>query len=112
MARLSERQFRWLLSAIGFGSFVALLTLEVVTEGDEISPLDVAVDGLTLLLTITAAVGVALLAQRMQAQHEEKMILIQDLEVARAEGEGWRTKAQSHLAELSPKWTSSSPNGA
>ena len=100
MARLSERQIRWLLSAIGFGSFVALLTLEVVTEGDEISPLDVAVDGLTLLLTIAAAVGVALLAQRMHTQHEEKMILIQDLEVARAEGDGWRTKVQSHLAEL------------
>jgi hypothetical protein len=55
------------------------------------------VDALGLLLTICAAVGVALLAQRVQAEREEKAALVRDLELARAEGESWRAKVQSSL---------------
>ena len=33
----------------------------------------------------------------MQAQHEEKMTLIKDLEIARKEGQHWRSKVQSKL---------------
>jgi DNA-binding CsgD family transcriptional regulator len=51
-------------------------------------------------LTIGAAVGVALLAQRMHRQHEERIGLMHDLELARAEGNGWRSKVRSHLAGL------------
>ena len=100
MANLSERQTRWAFAGMGFGCFVLLLTLEVVTEGDELEPLDVIVDAVSILLTIGAAVGVGLLAQRMHSQHEEKLALIRDLETARAEGNGWRTKVQAHLAGL------------
>ena len=100
MANLSERQIRWLLGTIGAGSFALLLTIEVVTEADDLSLLDVTFDAVTLLLTIGAAVGVALLVQRMQAQHEEKMSLIRDLDTARTEGQGWRNKVQSHLNGL------------
>jgi hypothetical protein len=82
VAGLDERQIRWLLAGMGFGSFVLLLALEIVTEADEISLLDLVVDALGLLLTISAAVGVALLAQRVQAQHEEKAALVRDLELA------------------------------
>lgn len=100
MASVSERGVRWLLASVGVGCFALLLTLDVVTETDEISPLDFAVDALSLLLTIGAAVGVALLAQRIQAQHEEKTALIRDLKIARAEGDAWRNKVRSHLAGL------------
>jgi DNA-binding CsgD family transcriptional regulator len=96
----SERRIRWLLGGIGAISFALLLALEIVTEGDELSPLDLLVDAISILLTIGAAVGVALLAQRMHAQHEERMALINDLEIARAEGGGWRAKVRSHLAGL------------
>lgn len=98
--RLGERQIRWALAGIGSTCFALLLALEIVTEGDELSLLDLVVDGLSILLTIGAAVGVALLAQRMHAQHDEKMTLIRDLEIARVEGNGWRTKVRSHLAGL------------
>ncbi len=98
--RLGERQIRWALAGIGSTCFALLLALEIVTEGDELSLLDLVVDGLSILLTIGAAVGVALLAQRMHAQHDEKMALIRDLEIARVEGNGWRTKVRSHLAGL------------
>jgi len=100
MVNLSERQTRWAFAGFGIVCFVLLLTLEIATEGDEISAVDLAVDALSILLTIGAAVGVAFVALRMQIQHEEKMTLIRDLETAKAEGNGWRTKVQSHLAGL------------
>jgi DNA-binding CsgD family transcriptional regulator len=94
---LSERQIRWILAGVGLGSFVLLLMLEIVTEEDEIDLLDLLVDALHILLVIAAAVGVALLAQRVHAQHEERAALARDLEIARAEGERWRAKVQSSL---------------
>ena len=105
MAHLSERQIRWGLGAIGAGSFVLLLAIEIATEGDELSLVDIVFDAITLLLTIGAAVGVALLVQRMQSQHEEKMALIRDLDGARAEGRDWRNKVQSHLNGLRSEMT-------
>jgi DNA-binding CsgD family transcriptional regulator len=100
MVAPAERKIRWLLTAAGAGCFALLLLLEIVTEGDELSLFDVAVDAVTILLTIGAAVGVALLAQRMQSQHEERSALLRDLAIARAEGNGWRDKARAHLAGL------------
>ena len=98
---LSERQLRWLLGGIGAGCFVLLLALEIVTEpDDEVTLPDLIVDAATILLTICSAVGVALLVQRVHVQHEEKMTLLRDLDVARAEGEAWRSRVQSHLTGL------------
>lgn len=100
MNRLSERSFRGLLGGVGLGCFLLLLTLDYMTENDEITFIDWLVDAVTLFLTIGASVGIALLVQRMHTQHEEHLALIQDLEIARAEGQGWRTKVQAHLAGL------------
>jgi DNA-binding CsgD family transcriptional regulator len=97
VANLSERQTRGILAGVGAGSFALLMMLEVLTEQDEITLFDLLVDAITVLLTISAAVGVALLALRMQAQHEEKMALIRDLDIARKEGQHWRSKVQSKL---------------
>jgi DNA-binding CsgD family transcriptional regulator len=97
---LTERQTRWLLVLVGAGAYVLLMTLEVVTEQDDVSLPDFLVDAFGTLLLIASSVGVALLVQRMQSQHEEKMDLIRDLEIARIEGDGWRSKVQSHLAGL------------
>ncbi|NNG03188.1 MAG: helix-turn-helix transcriptional regulator [Inquilinus sp.] len=100
MANFSERRIRWILGAVGFGSFALLLSLEILPDIGNLTIFDIASDALALSLTISAAVGVALLAQRMQLQHEEKLELIRSLEVARSEGEGWRKKVQSHLNGL------------
>ena len=83
MPRLSEARFRWLLAGIGLGSYTLLLGLEIATEQDDLDLADILVDALALLLTIASAVGVALLVQRMHSQHEEKLNLIRDLEIAR-----------------------------
>jgi DNA-binding CsgD family transcriptional regulator len=98
MVSPGERRIRWLLAGAGVGCFALLLTLEIVTERDELSPFDLAIDAVAILLTIGAAVGVGLLAQRMHAQHEERTALLRDLEIARAEGNGWRDKVRAHLA--------------
>jgi DNA-binding CsgD family transcriptional regulator len=100
MRHLSEWQLRWLLGGIGAGCFALLLALEIATEPDEITLPDLIVDAATILLTISSAVGVALLVQRIHVQHEEKLTLLRDLEVARAEGEDWRNRVQTHLTGL------------
>lgn len=97
MPRLTEGQIRWLLASVGLGSYALLLGLEVATEEDDLDLVDFMIDALTLFLTIAAAVGVALLVQRMHSQHEEKMTLIRDLEIARIEGQSWREKVQKNL---------------
>ncbi len=97
---LNEKQIRWVLAGVGLGFYVLILSLEIVTEQDDIEFFDVLVDAVALFLTIGSAVGVALLVQRMHVQHEEKMTLIRDLEVARAEGDDWRSKVQSHMAGI------------
>lgn len=100
MITLSERGIRLMLAALAFGCFMLLLGLEIQTETDEITLSDILVDALGILLNIGAAVGVGLLAFRLQAQHDEKIALIRSLDVARAEGEDWRRRASSHLAGL------------
>ena len=97
---LNEKQIRWVLAGVGLGFYVLILSLEIVTEQDDIEFFDVLVDAVALLLTIGSAVGVALLVQRMHVQHEEKMTLIRDLEFARSEGDNWRSKVQSHMAGI------------
>ena len=97
MDDFSERQLRWLYSAIGGGCFTLLVALEIVTESDEIDAFDLAVDAITILLTIGAATGVALLVERLQRQREESLALLADLRVARAEGEAWRRRMEEHL---------------
>lgn len=97
---LDERRTRWLFAGLGFGCFVLLLTLEIVTERDEFSLQDMLVDALTILLEIGTAVCLALLANRMHVQHEERLALIRDLEIARVEGDGWRDKVRSHMSGL------------
>ena len=71
----SERMTRLLLAGIGLGCFALLLTLEIVTESDDLEWPDVLVDAVGILLVIGASVGVAMLATRMQGQHEEKLNL-------------------------------------
>lgn len=92
-----ERRIRWLLAAVGGGCFALLLGLEIATESDDLDVFDMAVDALSLMLTIGAATGVALLVQRLQRQHEEKMALLADLKTARAEGRAWRQRAENHM---------------
>ena len=96
----TERQFRWLLGGVGLGALALLLTLEVVTEKDGLTFAEFLLEAFEVVLIVTAAGGVTLLLQRMRAQHEEKVALLRNLEIARAEGKQWRSKAYSQLAGI------------
>lgn len=100
MSAARDRNINWIFAGIGLGSYFSLLGLEALTETDDFSLADRLVDALALLLTITAAVGVALLVQRVHKDHEEKISLIRALETARTEGLTWRSKARKHLNGL------------
>ena len=100
MGNLSERQIRWILVGVGAGAFVLLRALDVWFDTDPFDLPAFLVDTVQALLVITSAVGVALLVQRMQKQHEEKMTLLRDLDTARAEGRDWRAKVQANLAGI------------
>lgn len=88
------------MGGIGVLCFALLQALEVLTETDDVSLADMAGDTLKSILIIGSAVGVALLAQRMQIQHEERLELTNDLKLARAEGHAWRAKVHSHSVGL------------
>jgi DNA-binding CsgD family transcriptional regulator len=100
MGKLTEWQIRLVLGGIGAVSFGLLMALEILTETDEVELADVLVDGFGLLLMVATTVGLALLIHRMQSQHEEKLDLIRNLDIARAEGTEWRKKAEAHLQGL------------
>lgn len=97
MGNLGERRIRWILGGVGFGSYALLLALELATEQDDLELGDFLVDALALALMIASAVGLALLTQRVQSQHEERLGLIRDLKIARAEGEAWRSKVHERM---------------
>ena len=95
-----ESRIRWTLALGGLAAFLLMLGVEVVTEDERIRLWDLLGDALQMALLVATAVACALLAVRMQSQHEEKLSLIRDLEMARAEGESWRREARSLVAGL------------
>jgi DNA-binding CsgD family transcriptional regulator len=84
-------------AALAVAAFAALLGLEAATEENGLSATELVLEVTELLLTIGAAVGVALVVVRMNVQHEERITLMRDLATARAEGESWRKRVQAHL---------------
>lgn len=100
MEAFAERGRRWRLGLLGTGAVATLLWMEIVTEEGGVSPLELLLETVELGLTIAAACAFALLAGRMQAQHEEKLTLLRDLAAAKAEGEVFRTQVQAHLDGL------------
>jgi DNA-binding CsgD family transcriptional regulator len=95
-----ESRIRWTFGLVGAGAFAALLGLEIASENGPVSTLKLLLEALELALTLAAAAGFTLLAGRLRAQHEERLALMRDLEVARMEGQTWRARAQAHLDGL------------
>jgi DNA-binding CsgD family transcriptional regulator len=91
----------WRLGMFGATAVAAILGMEIATEPDGVSLLELLLEATELGLTIAAAVAIALMFGRLRAQHVERMALIRDLHDARRVGEDWRRQAQSHLDGLS-----------
>lgn len=97
---MSERALRVRWALCGLGAFALLLGIEFLTEDDEFDLADFLGDALQTALIIASATGVAMLTGSFQKEREEKQVLTRDLEMARAEGASWRSRAQRYLAGL------------
>ncbi|HVP31888.1 MAG TPA: LuxR family transcriptional regulator [Myxococcota bacterium] len=100
MLQSREARVRLALASAGLLAFVAMLAIEVATDDEPVRALDLAGDALQMALLVATAVACALLAVRVQSQRDERLSLLRDLELARAEGEAWRRDARAHLEGL------------
>ena len=97
---MNQRSVRIWAGALGIGAFMLLRTIDVLTETDPVSLAEVLGDPLETALIVASAVGVALLTGSLTHERAERDALTRDLEMARAEGEAWRGRAQSYVAGL------------
>ncbi|MGH8536516.1 MAG: helix-turn-helix transcriptional regulator [Gammaproteobacteria bacterium] len=95
-----ERRTRWLLGGAGIGAFAVLMTLEFVLEADGITFAKVLLEILEFALTLVAIGGIVLLFQRFHRNQDERLELMRDLEMAREEGEVWRSQSRSYVEGL------------
>ncbi|MCB0318456.1 MAG: response regulator transcription factor [Bdellovibrionales bacterium] len=70
---------------------------EILTDGEQISVFEFLFDTIEKALIITGAAGVFILLKDSQEQKKERQTLINQLEVARIEGESWRQNAQTFV---------------
>jgi DNA-binding CsgD family transcriptional regulator len=69
-------------------------------EDPAISIGELALESLELIPVIGATVGVVLLFRTAARQREEQLVLLRDLEIARVQGQRWRSEARTVLNGL------------
>jgi DNA-binding CsgD family transcriptional regulator len=97
---VNDRSQRIWSGIIGVGAFAALMVIDIVTDPEARSLGELLGDTLELALIVASATGVALLSGSLQRERQERTSLARDLQIARAEGEAWRQRAQTYLAGL------------
>jgi DNA-binding CsgD family transcriptional regulator len=97
---VNQRSVRIWAGVLGVGAFVLLRAIDVLTETDPVSVGEFLGDSLETGLIVASAVGVALLTGSLTHERAERDALMRDLEMARAEGEAWRGRAQGYVAGL------------
>jgi len=97
---VNHRAVRIWAGGLALGAFVLLRTIDFMTETDPISLGEFLADSLETGLIVACAVGVALLTGSLTHEREERSALTRDLEMARAEGESWRGRAQGYVSGL------------
>jgi DNA-binding CsgD family transcriptional regulator len=95
---LDGRTRVWAIVAVIAGIGL-LLGLELIEE-PELGPLDLLLEVVDILPVVLTSVGVVLLFRVTRHQRDEHLKVIRDLELARAQGQRWRTSARSHLVGL------------
>jgi DNA-binding CsgD family transcriptional regulator len=99
MNDLIDRRTRIWAAVTIVGGIGLLLGLELREEPD-LSVADMAFEILDILPVVLTSVGVALLFLMAGRQREEQLNLIRDLEMARTQGQRWRTEARTLLNGL------------
>jgi DNA-binding CsgD family transcriptional regulator len=95
---IDSRTRIWAVVAViaGIGLY---LGLELIEE-PEMTPLQLLLELVDIVPVVLTSVGVALLFQVSQRQHDEHVKVIRDLEIARIQGQRWRSEARTHLNGL------------
>jgi DNA-binding CsgD family transcriptional regulator len=88
----------WAVLAVIAG--VALYLLLELREEPNMSATDMAFELVDIVPSVLTSVGVILLFQVSRQQHDEQRNLIRDLELARAQGQRWRSEARTFLNGL------------
>jgi DNA-binding CsgD family transcriptional regulator len=78
---------------------VLFLAIEWIEEPDQ-SPWELALELLKIAPVVATSVGVAVLFRITRAQRDEHLQVIRDLEVARLQGQRWRTESRALLEGL------------
>lgn len=88
----------WAVLAI-IGGIVFFFGLELYEEPD-LSPLAMVLELVNIIPVVLMSVGVVLLFRMSYRQREEQLTLMRDLEVARIQGQRWRSEARTLLSGL------------
>ena len=88
----------WAVAAV-IGGIGLLLGLELLDEPD-LTPLELLLEVVDITPVVLTSVGVVLLFRVTQRQREEHLQVIRDLELARVQGQRWRSEARSLLDGL------------
>jgi DNA-binding CsgD family transcriptional regulator len=95
---IDSRTRTWAIVAIIVG--VALFLGMEIYEEPELTPLELLFELLSIVPVVVVSVGVAVLFRIAQRQRDENLRVIRDLELARAQGQRWRSEARSFLDGL------------
>lgn len=95
---IDSRTRLWAIVAVVVG-VVLFLGLELLEE-PELSLGGLLLELISIVPVVMTSVGVALLFRVAQRQRDEHLQVIRDLELARVQGQRWRTEARSHLDGL------------
>jgi len=95
---IDTRSRIWAAVAVVLG--VALFMALEIREEPKMTLLDAAFELIDILPVVLVSVGVVLLFRLSYQQREDQRTLIRDLEVARIQGQRWRTEARAILNGL------------
>ncbi len=93
-----SRTRAWAIVAVVAG-IALFLTLEWLEEPD-LTPAQLALELIDIVPVVLTSVGVVLLFRVTQRQRDDHLKVIRDLELARVQGQRWRSEARSHLNGL------------
>lgn len=99
MTTLDDRRTNVLGALAIVVGLVVFLGLEFVEEPN-LSPLALSLELLGLLPIVLLSVGVMLLFRITARQREEHLTVLRDLEVARLQGQRWRSESRALLSGL------------